>query len=145
MGYLRMKNLMSDHVGSVKDVMFRKSTDRVRGRLDGMVSSVEITITDRTKEIFARIKRDYLTLLGGGDPLNQGEPIPKRERTLGEGAVEIIKGHDCIWRELTSSEGGGHEGRSVAADEEIANADEDDVNMEDDDATITDDDSARRR
>ena len=98
-----MKSYMSGHIDCAKNSMFKKSTEEIRKRLSRMLSSVEETISNRTEEVFALIRRDYMAVLGG-DPLTQGEFMPKQERMLRNGAKDIIKGYDHVWDELANNE-----------------------------------------
>ncbi|KAI9785143.1 MAG: hypothetical protein M1839_000781 [Geoglossum umbratile] len=101
--FARMRSHMSNHVDHAKDIMFKKSTDEVRRHLGKMLSSVQETVANRTEKVFLLIKRDYMSVLGGGSSTQ--ELMPKEERLARRGAEDIVRKYDRDWQELANVEG----------------------------------------
>ncbi|KAL8724724.1 MAG: hypothetical protein Q9166_007785 [cf. Caloplaca sp. 2 TL-2023] len=89
--YKRMKAYMIDHVEQNRDTMFRASADQVRRLLKDLVKDVEEQIADKTDEVFIQIKRDYRSVLGGGE-VSQGEVLPRVQRQVRKEIKKTIDG-----------------------------------------------------
>lgn len=71
---------MNAHVDQERHVMFQQSADEADRRLIEMVRDARETMSDRMDEVFVAMRRDYRSVLGGGD--SQGEVLPKPQRLL---------------------------------------------------------------
>lgn len=88
---------MSEHVEANQDSMFKASADEVRNQLKDLVSIVEETLADKTDEVFIQIKRDYRSVLGGGD-VPQGEVIPRVQRLVRKDIRKTIDGVERLMK-----------------------------------------------
>jgi hypothetical protein len=78
---MRMKDLMGEHVGRARHVMFGAATQTVTGHLNQMCKALEEKMSEKVDEIFLGMKRDYMQVLGGINT-DQTATLPKDERTL---------------------------------------------------------------
>ena len=83
---------MDSHVASERHVMFQRSVDEVRIRLDNMIKKVREELDDRVDEIFIQIRRDYRSVLGGGDVPKDGQLLPKAQRLVRKEVLHVIEG-----------------------------------------------------
>jgi hypothetical protein len=79
--FMRMKDLMGEHVGRARHVMFGAATQTVTGHLNQMCKALEEKMSEKVDEIFLGMKRDYMQVLGGINT-DQTATLPKDERTL---------------------------------------------------------------
>lgn len=79
--YMRMKNLMLDHVNSRRSVMFRNATNHVQRQLNDLCDRVGQDLKAEIDQMRARLARDYLAVLVGVDVASMG---------LGPSRVELM-------------------------------------------------------
>ncbi|KAI9753132.1 MAG: Protein kinase C signaling pathway involved MAPKK protein [Chaenotheca gracillima] len=103
--FARMKQSMMTHIESSKDSMFRDSADEVRRRLGQMKTSVEEQMANKVDEVSSKVKKDYLTILGGynSDEMSRALSAPKMphwEQSKRVEIGEIVEGAGKVWEEL---------------------------------------------
>lgn len=83
----RRKAYISAHVDACKDVMFDRSTEKVRSLLDDMVKLQRMTVEDHIEDVLAGLKRDYMSAFGweGG-----AELLPRHERLMRKDVEKVI-------------------------------------------------------
>lgn len=101
--YMRMKDLMGDHVGRARHVMFGAATQTVTGHLNQMCKALEEKMLEKVDEIFLGMKRDYMQVLGG-ITTDQTETLPKDERTLRAEIRYILLTVDGQFESIASGE-----------------------------------------
>ena len=94
--YARMKAAMQAHVDQERHVMFELSADEAKRRLIEMVEGASMTISDRIDEVFVAMRRDYRSVLGGGD--TQGEILPKSQRILRKQVMMTLDGVEQLFK-----------------------------------------------
>ena len=87
-----MKAAMNSHIAEERHTMFQSSADNVRKRLNTMVKGVETSMHDKADEVFIMVRRDYNSVLGGGEIPQTGELLPKMQRLLRKEVMRIIDG-----------------------------------------------------
>ena len=98
-----MKAAMNAHVDQERHVMFQESGDEVRKRLQNLVRSVEESMSNRVDEVFLAMRRDYRSVLGGGeDP--QGQVLPKSQRLMRKEVIRTIEGVENMFSKVMDGE-----------------------------------------
>lgn len=87
-----MKAAMNSHVAAERHVMFQRSVDQVKDRLDAMIKDMKDELDDKIDEIFIKLRRDYLAVLGGGDIPKDGQLLPKAQRLVRKQVLQLIEG-----------------------------------------------------
>ena len=87
-----MKALMNSHVNQERHVMFQHSAENVRKKLVALIAEVEELMKDKADEVFVNIKRDYRVGLGGYDVRQDGDILPRTQRTLRKEIKCILNG-----------------------------------------------------
>lgn len=72
--------------------MFQESADNVENRLREMIRNVEVLMSDKTDEVFALVRRDYRSIVGGGDVPQDGQILPREQRLVRKDVMTVIKG-----------------------------------------------------
>ena len=98
-----MKSAMNGHVNDERYTMFQQSVDEVRHRLNKMGKDVENTMNDKADEVFVLIRRDYRSVLGGGD-MPQGQLLPKAQRLLRKEILTIVAGVEQLFDKIALGE-----------------------------------------
>lgn len=88
--FARMKAHMNSHVLHTRLTMFRESADNVQSRLEDMGEKMEGLMGDKTDEVFAQMKRDYRSVIGGGDLPQDGQILPKDQRIVRKEVMKIL-------------------------------------------------------
>ncbi|KAL8705913.1 MAG: hypothetical protein Q9225_007998, partial [Loekoesia sp. 1 TL-2023] len=127
--FKRMKAYMTDHVEQARQTMFHESANEIKRQLGALVHDVEETLADKTDEVFIQIKRDYRSVLGGGE-VSQGEVIPRVQRQVRKEIKRIIDGVERMMKKVVGLEV--EESREIKED-----ADDDFSETEDSDPTKT--------
>lgn len=91
-----MKAAMNAHVDQERHVMFQQSADEADRRLIKMVRDTGETMSDRMDEVFVAMRRDYRSVLGGGD--TQGEILPKSQRLLRKEVMTTLDGVEKLFK-----------------------------------------------
>lgn len=94
--YARMKAAMQAHVDQERHVMFELSADEAKRRLIEMIEGASMTMSDRIDEVFVAMRRDYRSVLGGGD--TQGEILPKSQRILRKQVMTTLDGVEQLFK-----------------------------------------------
>ena len=115
-----MKSHMNGHVADARDRMFEDSTKEVQRQLHDLLRDVQDAISDKTDEVFIQMKRDYQSVLGGGD-LQKGEILPWEARQVRKEIRRIIQGTETIMKRAAG----------VEVDSDIEDDDEDGDGVED--------------
>lgn len=98
-----MKTAMNAHVDQERHVMFQESADEVRNRLKTLVQDVEETMSNRVDEVFIAMRRDYRSVLGGGDDV-QGQVLPKAQRIMRKEVSGVIDGVEEIFKNMMDAD-----------------------------------------
>lgn len=101
--YRRMKSTMNGHVSNERHTMFQRSVDEVRRSLTRMAKDVENTMNDKADEVFILIRRDYRSVLGGGD-VPHGQLLPKAQRLLRKEILGIIGKVENLFSKIASGD-----------------------------------------
>jgi len=72
--------------------VFQESADNVENRLRDMTKNVDILMSDKTDEVFNLVKRDYRSIIGGGDVPQDGQILPREQRLVRKEIMTVIKG-----------------------------------------------------
>lgn len=91
-----MKAAMHAHVDQERHVMFQQSADEAKRRLTEMLEAASMTMSDRIDEVFVAMRRDYRSVLGGGDA--QGEILPKSQRLLRKQVMTTLDGVEQLFK-----------------------------------------------
>ena len=90
--FARMKAAMNSHVAHYRQYMFQDSADHVKNLLKDLAKEVEAMMADKIDEVFVQMKRDYRSVLGGGEMPQNGEALPKVQRQVRKEIMQIIEG-----------------------------------------------------
>lgn len=101
-----MKAAMNHHVDQERHVMFRDSAMETMERLKMMIQNQERIMSDRADEVFVLMRRDYRSVLGGGD--THGELPPKSQRMMRNEVNSILEGVENMFREVIGEESDGN-------------------------------------
>lgn len=95
---------MNSHVAETRNTMFRDSAEEVRRQLNSLVKDVENTLGDKADEVFIQIKRDYRSVLGGGDTPSDSQVLPRVQRQVRKEVAHIIDGVEEMMRKVVGLE-----------------------------------------
>ena len=98
-----MKAALNGHVEKQRHVMFQRSADEVRNLLKQMVKTLQETLDEKADEIFLAMRRDYRSVLGGGD-LPHGELLPKAQRLMRKEVMGKIGKAEKIFKKVAGLE-----------------------------------------
>lgn len=98
--FARMKAAMNSHVASERHTMFQSSADNVKSRLSVMLKELEVLMNDKADEVYIAIRRDYNTVLGGGEVPQNGEILPKTQRLVRKEMMRIIDGAEKVFSKI---------------------------------------------
>ena len=98
-----MKAAMNAHVDQERHVMFQESGDEVRKRLQNLVRRVEESMSNRVDEVFLAMRRDYRSVLGGGEDV-QNQVLPKAQRLMRKEVMRTIEGVESIFMKVMDGE-----------------------------------------
>jgi len=99
-----MKGHMNDHVSNERHVMFQRSADEVADRLRAMIRRTKEELDEKVDEIFLAMRRDYRSVLGGGDVQQEGQLLPKAQRLVRKEVLHIIRGVEKKFRRVAGFE-----------------------------------------
>jgi len=111
-----MKAHMNSHVAHERHTMFQQSADNVQTRLEEMVKHVKDLMDDKTDEVFTQMRRDYRSIIGGGDIPQEGEMLPKDQRLVRREVMKVIEGVEKSFMKVAG----------MSADDEDENKENDD-------------------
>jgi hypothetical protein len=83
--------------------VFQESADNVEKRLREMVLSAEALLSDKTDEVFTLMRRDYRSIVGGGDVPQHGEMLPRDQRLVRREVMTVIKGVEKAFMKVAGS------------------------------------------
>lgn len=110
---------MHAHVDQERHVMFQQSAHEVKRRLIEMVEGSSMTMSDRIDQVFVAMRRDYRSVLGGGDA--QGEILPKSQRLLRKQVMTTLDGAEQLFKialgQATTYDDGNSEERAEKSEE----------------------------
>ncbi|KAF1961197.1 hypothetical protein CC80DRAFT_463932 [Byssothecium circinans] len=78
--YMRMKGHMTSHVEQVRHSMFKEATMSVESHLNQMCRALEEMMSNGADDIFAKMRADYLQVLGGVQVSK--DVVPREEKAL---------------------------------------------------------------
>ena len=84
--------------------MFQSSVENVESRLSVMFKELEVYMNDKADEVYIAMRRDYNSVLGGGDVPQNGEILPKTQRLARKEMMRIIDGVEKIFRKIAGLE-----------------------------------------
>lgn len=102
--FARMKAAMNSHVAQERHTMFKSSAENVESRLSVMLKELEVHMNDKADEVYIAMRRDYNSVLGGGDVPQNGEILPKTQRLVRKEMMRIIDGVEKIFRKIAGLE-----------------------------------------
>ena len=102
--FARMKAYMNSHVAEHRHLMFQTSADEVKRQLTSLVKDVEETMGDKMDEVFIQIKRDYRSVLGGGEVPQGGQVLPRVERQVRKEIKRTILGVERLMRSVVGQD-----------------------------------------
>ncbi len=95
-----MKAAMNSHVAQERHTMFQSSAENVQNRLSVMLKELEVDMNDKADEVYIAMRRDYNSVLGGGEVPQNGEILPKTQRLVRREMIRIIDGVEKIFKEI---------------------------------------------
>ncbi|KAL9016269.1 MAG: hypothetical protein Q9185_006391 [Variospora sp. 1 TL-2023] len=98
----RMRNHMEEHVRDIRVNMFRASVDEVRRRILLLVEEETQVLTDSLEGTFHAVKRDYVSVLIGGNVPNAAELREARQELRRE-VIKIIDGSGPAFEEVANA------------------------------------------
>lgn len=99
-----MKAAMNSHVSQERHTMFSASAANVQERLSVMLEELEVDMNDKADEVYLAMRRDYNSVLGGGDVPQNGEILPKNQRLVRKEIMRIIDGVEKIFMKIAGLE-----------------------------------------
>lgn len=102
--FARMKAAMNSHVAQERHTMFQSSAENVKTRLSTMVKELEVYMNDKADEVYIAMRRDYNSVLGGGEVPQNGEILPKTQRLVRKEMMRIIGGVEKAFKTIAGLE-----------------------------------------
>ena len=99
-----MKAAMNSHVAQERHTMFQSSADNVRSRLSVMLKELDVSMNDKADEVYIAMRRDYNSVLGGGEVPQSGEILPKTQRLVRKEMMRIIGGVERLFQKIAGLE-----------------------------------------
>jgi hypothetical protein len=84
-----MKQHMTCHVDERRNIMFKDSTDEVKGNLKDMLDRIGEEMSQKANEVFTLMRRDYMTVIAGAH-IAQESSMPEDERIARSEISRII-------------------------------------------------------
>ncbi|CAF9943183.1 MAG: hypothetical protein ALECFALPRED_010769, partial [Alectoria fallacina] len=102
--FARMKAAMNSHVAQERHTMFQSSTENVKTRLSVMLKELEVYMNDKADEVYIAMRRDYNSVLGGGEVPQNGEILPKTQRLVRKEIMRIVDGVEKVFMKVAGIE-----------------------------------------
>ena len=102
--FARMKAAMNSHVAQERHTMFQSSAENVKSRLSIMLKELEAFMNDKADEVYLAMRRDYNSVLGGGEVPQNGEILPKAQRLVRKEMMQIIDGVEKVFSKIAGLE-----------------------------------------
>ena len=102
--FARMKAAMNSHVAQERHTMFESSAENVKSRLSIMLKELEAFMNDKADEVYLAMRRDYNSVLGGGEVPQNGEILPKAQRLVRKEMMQIIDGVEKVFSKIAGLE-----------------------------------------
>ncbi|KAF6221297.1 hypothetical protein HO133_002152 [Letharia lupina] len=102
--FARMKAAMNSHVAQERHTMFQSSAENVKTRLSVMLKELEVYMNDKADEVYIAMRRDYNSVLGGGEVPQNGEILPKTQRLVRKEMMRIINGVEKVFQKIAGLE-----------------------------------------
>lgn len=99
-----MKAAMNSHVAQERHTMFAASAENVKARLSVMLKELEVSMNDKADEVYLAMRRDYNSVLGGGDVPQTSEILPKTQRLVRKEMMRIIDGVEKTFMKIVGLE-----------------------------------------
>ncbi|KAK3307526.1 uncharacterized protein B0T15DRAFT_530475 [Chaetomium strumarium] len=115
--YMRMKNIMVNHVSTHCKSMFRTATGVVKNQLEDLLARIQTYMEAQLQAIQSQLARDYLAVLVGSDALSKGLRPPRVELMLRAEMAPMLAKTDEAFAEVF------HHHRHHHASEDEATAD----------------------
>ena len=81
--------------------MFQDSADTVQKRLQAMLKDAKELMGERTEEVFAQVRRDYRSIVGGDKASSvEGEMLPRGQRLARRGVMKVIDGVERAFKRV---------------------------------------------
>ena len=134
--YMRMKNLMINHVTNRRGSMFRNATNAVQRQLENLCERMRQEMEAHMQDVHARLARDYLSVLVGVDAASMAAGVPRVELLLRSEMAPRLAKADGAFAEAfgdadqkpvndrSTAEGSAVEGSSVDGTDNYSTADE---------------------
>ena len=95
-----MKANMNDHVAQERYTMFQQSAENVENLLKAMVKDVGDLMGNKTDEVYIQMRRDYCSTLGGDDVPQDGQILPRDQRSMRKEIMKVIDGVESTFRKV---------------------------------------------
>ena len=102
--FARMKAAMNSHVAQERHTMFQSSAENVKSRLSIMLKELEAFMNDKADEVYLAMRRDYNSVLGGGEVPQNGDILPKAQRLVRKEMMQIIDGVEKVFSKIAGLE-----------------------------------------
>ena len=102
--FARMKAAMNSHVAQERHTMFQSSAENVKSRLSIMLKELETFMNDKADEVYLAMRRDYNSVLGGGEVPQNDEILPKTQRLVRKETMRIIDGVEKLFSKIAGLE-----------------------------------------
>ena len=99
-----MKAAMNSHVAQERHTMFQSSAENVKSRLSIMLKELEAFMNDKADEVYLAMRRDYNSVLGGGEVTQNGDILPKAQRLVRKEMMQIIDGVEKLFSKIAGLE-----------------------------------------
>ncbi len=99
-----MKAAMNSHVAQERHTMFQSSADNVKSRLSVTLKELEAHMNDKADEVYIAMRRDYNSVLGGGEVPRNGEILPKTQRLVRKEMMRIIDSVEKVFSKIAGFE-----------------------------------------
>ena len=113
-----MKAAMNSHVAQQRHVMFQSSAENVKNRLSIMLKELEVHMNDKADEVYIAMRRDYNSVLGGGEVPRSGEMLPKTQRLARKEMMRVIDSVEMVFKKVAGLAMEDGEGKKQEEDDE---------------------------
>lgn len=90
---------MYSHVDNERGVMFQESAEEAQERLEVLVKRAQEIMCERVDEVFRAMRRDYRSVLGGGED-TQGELLPKAQRLMRKEVMKVLEDIEGMFKDV---------------------------------------------
>lgn len=99
-----MKAAMNSHVAQERHTMFQSSAENVQTRLSVMLKELGVYMNDKADEVYIAMRRDYSSVLGGGEVPQNDEILPKTQRLVRKEMMRIVDSVEKVFKRIAGWE-----------------------------------------